>query len=142
MSRKILVTAALPYANGGIHLGHMLEHVQTDIWVRFQKSRGHECWFVCADDTHGAPIMLSAEKEGISPEQLIARVYDEHTRDFADFHIAFDNWHSTHSDETRHYSESIYRALMTADLIAVLAIEQYYNPIKHMFLPDRFIKCE
>ncbi len=142
MSRKILVTAALPYANGGIHLGHMLEHVQTDIWVRFQKSRGHECWFVCADDTHGAPIMLSAEKEGISPEQLIARVYDEHTRDFADFHIAFDNFHTTHSDETRHYSESIYRALRTADLIAVRAIEQYYDPIKQMFLPDRFIKGE
>ena len=142
MSRKILVTAALPYANGAIHLGHMLEHVQTDIWVRFQKSRGHECWFVCAEDTHGAPVMLSAEKEGITPEQLIARAYLEHTRDFADFHIAFDNFHTTHSDETRKYSETIYRALKAADLIDVRAIEQYYDPVKQMFLADRFIKGE
>ena len=99
MSRKILVTSALPYANGAIHLGHLVEYIQTDIWVRFQKMSGNECWYVCADDTHGTPIMLRAEKEGITPEQLIARVHGEHSRDFSGFHVGFDNYYSTHSDE-------------------------------------------
>jgi len=141
-ARQILVTSALPYANGAIHLGHLVEYIQTDIWVRFQKMRGHACWYVCADDTHGTPIMLRAEKEGITPEQLIARVHGEHSRDFAGFHIAFDNYYSTHSDETRFYSEDIYQKLKAAGLIEVRAIEQYYDPLKQMFLPDRFIKGE
>ena len=142
MTRKILVTSALPYANGAIHLGHLVEYIQTDIWVRFQKMRGHECWYVCADDTHGTPIMLRAEKEGITPEQLIARVHGEHSRDFAGFHVAFDNYYSTHSDETRFYADDIYGKLKAAGLIEVRSIEQYYDPVKQMFLPDRFIKGE
>jgi methionyl-tRNA synthetase len=142
MTRKILVTSALPYANGAIHLGHLVEYIQTDIWTRFQKMRGHECWYVCADDTHGTPIMLRAEKEGITPEALISRVHAEHSRDFAGFHVAFDNYHTTHSDETRHYSEDIYARLKAAGLIEVRAIEQFYDPVKAMFLPDRFIKGE
>ncbi|MEW6513737.1 MAG: methionine--tRNA ligase [Pseudomonadota bacterium] len=141
-ARKILVTSALPYANGAIHLGHLVEYIQTDIWVRFQKLRGHECWYVCADDTHGTPIMLRAEKEGITPELLIDRVHGEHSRDFAGFHIAFDNYYTTHSAETRFYSEDIYAKLKAAGLIEVRAIEQYYDPVKQMFLPDRFIKGE
>ncbi len=142
MTRKILVTSALPYANGAIHLGHLVEYIQTDIWVRFQKMRGHECWYVCADDTHGTPIMLRAESEGITPEALIERVHAEHSRDFAGFHVAFDNYHTTHSDETRHYAEDIYARLKAAGLIEVRSIEQYYDPTKQMFLPDRFIKGE
>ncbi|MCX7156295.1 MAG: methionine--tRNA ligase [Rhodocyclales bacterium] len=142
MTRKILVTSALPYANGAIHLGHLVEYIQTDIWARFQKMRGHECWYVCADDTHGTPIMLRAEKEGITPEQLIARVHDEHSRDFAGFHVAFDNYYTTHSEETRHYSEDIFSKLKAAGLIEIRSIEQYYDPVKQMFLPDRFIKGE
>ena len=138
--RKILVTSALPYANGAIHLGHLVEYIQTDIWVRFQKMRGHECWYVCADDTHGTPIMLRAEKEGITPEQLIERVHAEHSRDFAGFHVAFDNYYSTHSAETRAYAEDIYGKLKAANLIGVRSIEQYYDPVRQMFLPDRFIK--
>ena len=140
--RRILVTAALPYANGPIHLGHMLEYVQTDIWVRFQKMRGHECYFVCADDTHGAPIMLSAEKEGITPEALIARVHGEHSEDFAGFGIAFDNFYTTHSSETRELAEDIFTKLKAAGLIEVRAISQFYDPFKQMFLPDRYIKGE
>ncbi|QDX82328.1 methionine--tRNA ligase [Denitratisoma sp. DHT3] len=140
--RQILVTSALPYANGAIHLGHLVEYIQTDIWVRFQKMRGHECHYVCADDTHGTPIMLRAEKEGVTPEQLIARVHGEHLRDFTGFHVAFDNYHTTHSDETRHYAEDIYGKLKAAGLIEVRSIEQYYDPVKQMFLPDRFIKGE
>ncbi|AJP48114.1 methionyl-tRNA synthetase [Rugosibacter aromaticivorans] len=142
MARKILVTSALPYANGAIHLGHLVGYMQTDIWVRLQKLRGRECWYVCADDTHGTPIMLRAEKEGITPEQLIARMHTEHSRDFAGFHVAFDNYYSTHSDETRLYAEEIYAKLKTADLIDVRSIEQHYDPVKQMFLPDRFIKGE
>ena len=142
MTRKILVTSALPYANGAIHLGHLVEYIQTDIWARFQKMRGHECWYVCADDTHGTPIMLRAESEGITPEKLIERVHAEHSRDFAGFHVAFDNYHTTHSDETRHYAEDIYARLKAAGLIEVRAIEQYYDPQKQMFLPDRVIKGE
>ncbi len=140
--RKILVTSALPYANGAIHLGHLVEYIQTDIWTRFQKMRGNECWYVCADDTHGTPIMLRAEKEGITPEQLIARVHGEHSRDFAGFHVQFDNYHSTHSDETRFYAEDIYGKLKAAGLIEVRSIEQFFDPVKQMFLPDRFIKGE
>ena len=142
MTRKILVTSALPYANGDIHLGHLVEYIQTDIWVRFQKMRGNECWYVCADDTHGTPIMLRAEKEGITPEALIARVHEEHSRDFAGFHVAFDNYYTTHSDETRQCANEIYARLRQAGLIETRTIEQYYDPLKEMFLPDRFIKGE
>ena len=141
-TRKILVTSALPYANGSIHLGHLVEYIQTDIWVRFQKMRGHEIYYVCADDTHGTPIMLRAEKESITPEALIARVHDEHYDDFTGFQIHFDNYYSTHSDETRHYSEDIYHKLKTAGLIKVKGIEQLYDPQRNMFLPDRFVKGE
>ena len=140
--RKILVTSALPYANGSIHLGHLVEYIQTDIWVRFQKMQGHTVYYVCADDTHGTPIMLRAEKEGMTPEALIARVHGEHLRDFTGFHINFDNYYSTHSEETRQYSEEIYHKLKAAGLIKVRAIEQLYDPVKNMFLPDRFVKGE
>ncbi|MCM8594754.1 methionine--tRNA ligase [Accumulibacter sp.] len=142
MKRKILVTSALPYANGAIHLGHLVEYIQTDIWVRFQKMCGHECWYVCADDTHGTPIMLRAEKEGISPEVLIDRVHGEHTRDFAGFHVGFDNYYTTHSEETRACANDIFARLAAAGLIETRTIEQYYDPLKQMFLPDRFIKGE
>ncbi len=141
-NRKILVTSALPYANGSIHLGHLVEYIQTDIWVRFQRMQGHEVHYVCADDTHGTPIMLRAEKEGITPEALIARVQKEHERDFTGFHVEFDNYYTTHSPETRHYSEDIYAKLKTAGLITSRAVEQFYDPLKQMFLPDRFIKGE
>ena len=142
MTRKILVTSALPYANGSIHLGHLVEYIQTDIWVRFQKMRGNECHYVCADDTHGTPIMLRAEAEGITPEQLIARVWQEHYDDFAAFHVAFDNFGSTNSSETKEFAQGIYRKLRGEHLIEVRSIEQYYDPVKNMFLPDRFIKGE
>jgi methionyl-tRNA synthetase len=141
-TRNILVTSALPYANGPIHLGHLVEYIQTDIWVRFQRLQGHQCWYVCADDTHGTPIMLRAEKEGISPSELIRRVHGEHTRDFSGFHVAFDSYYSTHSDETRRYAEHIYAALQQKGLIEARSIEQFYDPVKEMFLPDRFIKGE
>jgi len=140
--RKILVTSALPYANGSIHLGHLVEYIQTDIWVRFQKMQGNECHYVCADDTHGTPIMLRAEKEGITPEQLIERVWHEHKADFDGFHVDFDHYGSTNSNETREYAQSIYRKLRDTGLIEVRSIEQFYDPIKNMFLPDRFIKGE
>ena len=140
--RRILVTSALPYANGPIHIGHLVEYIQTDIWARFQKMRGHECWYVCADDTHGTPIMLRAQKEGITPEALIDRVWHEHKADFDGFHIGFDNYYTTNSDETRHYAYDIFRKLEAAGLIEVRAIEQFYDPVKEMFLPDRFIKGE
>ena len=138
--RKILVTSALPYANGAIHLGHLVETIQTDIWVRFQKMRGHACYYVCADDTHGTPVMLRARHEGIAPEQLIERTHGEHVRDFADFHIEFDNYYSTNSEENRQLSQGIYRRLNAAGLIDVRTIEQLYDPEKEMFLPDRFVK--
>lgn len=138
--RKILVTSALPYANGSIHLGHLLEYIQTDIWVRFQKSRGNECHYVCADDAHGTAIMLRAEMEGITSEQLIERVSHEHQADFARFGVAFDNYHSTHSEENRVHSERIYTALRDAGHIATRDIEQMYDPVKGLFLADRFIK--
>ena len=140
--RKILVTSALPYANGSIHLGHLVEYIQTDIWVRFQKMQGNICHYVCADDTHGTPIMLRAEKEGITPEQLIDRVWHEHKADFDGFHVNFDHYGSTNSIETREYSEAIYRKLKAAGLIEVRSVEQFYDPVKNMFLPDRFIKGE
>ncbi|CEA01266.1 methionyl-tRNA synthetase [Pseudomonas saudimassiliensis] len=139
-SRQILVTSALPYANGSIHLGHMLEYIQTDIWVRFQKLRGNQCIYVCADDAHGSAIMLRAEKEGITPEQLIANVKAEHTADFADFLVDFDNYHSTHSEENRELSELIYGKLKAAGHINTRSVTQYFDPEKGMFLADRFIK--
>ncbi|MEW6562900.1 MAG: methionine--tRNA ligase [Pseudomonadota bacterium] len=142
MTRKILVTSALPYANGSIHLGHLVEYIQTDIWVRFQKMQGHSCHYVCADDTHGTPIMLRAEKERLTPEQLIARVWQEHYDDFQAFHIGFDHYGSTNSNETREFAYAIYRKLKASGLIETRAIEQFYDPVKNMFLPDRFIKGE
>ena len=138
--RNILVTSALPYANGSIHLGHMLEYIQTDMWVRFQKLRGNQCTYVCADDAHGSAIMLRAEKEGITPEQLIASVQAEHSADFADFLVDFDNFHSTHAEENRELSSAIYLKLREAGHIATRSITQYFDPEKKMFLADRFIK--
>ncbi|HEY5790986.1 MAG TPA: methionine--tRNA ligase, partial [Gammaproteobacteria bacterium] len=138
--RKILVTSALPYANGPIHIGHLVEYIQTDIWVRFQKMRGHDCLYVCADDAHGTPIMLRAQAEGIAPEALIDRIGIEHRADFAAFGIEFDNYHSTHSDENRECAELIYARLRDAGHIARRTISQAFDPVKQMFLPDRFIK--
>ena len=142
MSRKILVTSALPYANGSIHLGHLVEYIQTDIWVRFQKMQGHTVHYVCADDTHGTPIMLRAEKEGITPEALIAKVHKEHYADFSEFLVNFDNYYSTNSDENKTLASNIYKALKANGKIATKTIEQFYDPVKNMFLPDRFIKGE
>jgi methionyl-tRNA synthetase len=138
--RKILVTCALPYANGSIHLGHLLEHIQTDIWVRFQRMRGNETYFVCADDAHGTPIMLKAQELGVTPEAMIAGIRDEHMRDFNDFHISFDNYHSTHSDENKAFAEEIYNKLHANGHIKTRTISQLYDPEKGMFLPDRFVK--
>ncbi|WP_047533095.1 methionine--tRNA ligase [Methylotenera sp. N17] len=142
MTRKLLVTSALPYANGSIHLGHLVEYIQTDIWVRFQKMQGHTVHYVCADDTHGTPIMLRAEKEGITPEALIEKVHAEHSQDFAEFLVDFDNYYSTNSEENRELASNIYKALKANDKIATKTIEQYFDPVKNMFLPDRFIKGE
>ena len=142
MQRKILVTSALPYANGSVHLGHLVEYIQTDIWVRFQKMRGHECHYVCADDAHGTPIMLRAQNEGITPEQLIADISKEHQADFAEFAIGFDNYHSTHSEENRQLASQIYLANRDAGHIESRTISQAYDPEKEMFLPDRFIRGE
>ncbi len=138
--RKILVTSALPYANGSLHLGHLLEMVQTDIWVRFQKSRGHECHYVCADDAHGTAIMLTAESLGITPEEQIKRIQEEHERDAAGFLIGFDNFHSTHSEENRRWCEEIYGRLQANDHIASRDITQAFDPEKQLFLADRYIK--
>ncbi len=140
--RKILVTSALPYANGPIHIGHLVEYIQTDIWARFQRMRGHRCLYVCADDAHGTPIMLRARQEGITPEELIARVHEEHRADFADFSIGFDNYHSTHSEENRYYAELIFERNQAAGHIATRLITQAYDPEEEMFLPDRFVKGE
>ncbi|MFM1911086.1 MAG: methionyl-tRNA synthetase [Pseudomonadota bacterium] len=142
MSRKILVTSALPYANGSIHLGHLVEYIQTDIWVRFQKMQGNTVHYVCADDTHGTPIMLRAEKEGITPEALIAKVHTEHFADFSEFLVDFDNYYSTNSPENKELASGIYKALKANGKIATKTIEQFYDPVKNMFLPDRFIKGE
>ena len=141
-SRKILVTSALPYANGSIHLGHMVEHIQTDVWVRFQKLRGHECHYCCADDTHGTPVMLAAQKQGIAPEDMIAKVREEHLADFTGFFIGYDNYYSTHSPENKQFSQDIYRALKANGKIESRVIEQLFDPEKQMFLPDRFVKGE
>lgn len=142
MTRKILVTSALPYANGSIHLGHMVEHIQTDVWVRFQKLRGHECHYCCADDTHGTPVMLAAQKQGIAPEDMIAKVREEHLADFTGFGIGYDNYYSTHSPENKQFSQDIYRALKANGKIESRVIEQLFDPEKQMFLPDRFVKGE
>lgn len=136
----MLVTCALPYANGSIHLGHMLEHIQADIWVRYQRMRGHQVHFICADDAHGTPIMLKAQQLGITPEEMIAAVSKEHQTDFAGFNISFDNYHSTHSDENRELAELIYGRLKAGDFIKGRTITQLFDPEKSMFLPDRFVK--
>ncbi|OVZ85362.1 methionine--tRNA ligase [Yersinia kristensenii] len=140
VAKKILVTCALPYANGSIHLGHMLEHIQADIWVRFQRMRGNQVHFICADDAHGTPIMLKAQQLGIEPEQMIAEMSQEHQQDFAGFAISYDNYHSTHSDENRELSSLIYRRLKANGYIKNRTISQLYDPEKGMFLPDRFVK--
>ena len=142
IKRRILVTSALPYANGEIHLGHLLEYIQTDIWVRFQKMQGNECHYVCADDAHGTPIMLKADEMGIDPEELISGVSERHQADFKDFNIEFSQFHSTHSDENRYFSELIYSRLKESGFIKTRVISQAFDPEKEMFLPDRFIKGE
>ncbi|HEX7053699.1 MAG TPA: methionine--tRNA ligase [Burkholderiales bacterium] len=141
-SRKLFVTTALPYANGSFHIGHIMEYIQADIWVRFQRMQGHEVHFVGADDAHGAPIMLKAEAEGVTPEALLARIAAERPRTLGGFHISFDNWHSTHSPENTELSQDIYRRLRRAGLIYSRRIEQFYDPVKGMFLADRYIKGE
>ena len=143
MSRRTLfVTTALPYANGPFHIGHIMEYIQADIWVRFQRMQGHAVHFMGADDTHGAPIMLRAEADGTPPEELIARIGESHKRDYARFHLSYDNWYTTHSPETVELSHSIYRALKSAGLIYAKPIEQFYDPVKNMALADRYIKGE
>ena len=137
--RKILVTNALPYANGDIHLGHIMEAIQTDIWVRLQQMRGHQCIYVCADDAHGTAIMLNAESQGITPEELIDRVNREHRRDYDGFLIGFDNFYTTHSEENRELSESIYLALERNGHIARRKIRQLFDPEKNLFLADRYV---
>ena len=140
--RKILVTSALPYANGSIHLGHLVEYLQTDIWVRNHKMSGNQCIYICADDAHGTPIMLKAHELGVKPEELIKKNYEEHCRDFSDFYIEFDNYHSTHSDENKEYSSYIYEKLRERGDIVSKTIEQFYDNEAEMFLPDRYIKGE
>ena len=140
MTRKILVTSALPYANGPIHIGHLVEYIQTDIWVRFQRMQGNQCYYVCADDAHGTPIMLRARSDGIPPEELIQRYKREHETDFADFDIQFDNYHTTHSEENRECSEFIYEKLKSNGYISRKVIRQAYDPKENLFLPDRFVK--
>ncbi|QYM91758.1 methionine--tRNA ligase [Dickeya zeae] len=140
VANKILVTCALPYANGPIHLGHMLEHIQADIWVRYQRMRGNQVHFICADDAHGTPIMLKAQQMGVAPEQMIATVSQEHQQDFAGFNISYDNYHSTHSEENRELSGLIYRRLKENGFIKNRTISQLFDPEKSMFLPDRFVK--
>ena len=142
MPRKLFVTSALPYANGSFHIGHIMEYIQADIWVRFQRMQGHEVHFVCADDAHGAPIMLKAEAEGITPQELVARVAAERPRYLHGFHLSFDNWHSTDSPENVELSQDIYRRLSAAGLIYRKPVEQFYDPVKGMFLADRYIKGE
>ena len=139
-TRKILVTSALPYANAPLHIGHIVEYTQTDIWARFQKMRGHQCWYICADDAHGTPIMLHARQKGISPEALIAQMLKEHQEDFAEFRIGFDNYHSTHSDENRELATIIYERNRDAGHIHQRNITQAFDPKENMFLPDRFVK--
>jgi len=138
--RKLLVTSALPYANGSIHLGHLVEYIQTDIWVRYQKMSGNEAYYICADDTHGTPIMLKAEEEKISPNDLVNRVHKEHDADFKEFNVNFDHFYSTNSNENKELSESIYNALNSNDKISSKEIDQFFDESKKIFLPDRFIK--
>lgn len=138
--RKILVTSALPYANGSIHLGHLLEHIQTDIWSRFQRMRGNQCFSVCADDAHGTPVMLKAQELGITPEQMVAQTRAEHHQDLLDFYVEYDNYHVTHSDENKQLCEDIYNRLNDAGYISKRTINQLFDPEKNMFLPDRFVK--
>ncbi len=137
-NRTILVTSALPYANGPIHIGHMVEYIQTDIWVRFQRLRGQHCLYVCADDAHGTPIMLRARQQGTTPEALIEASAKEHQADFADFNVRFDNYHSTHSDENRAFSEMVFERNQQAGHITSRSITQAYDAQENMFLPDRF----
>ena len=139
-SRTILVTSALPYANGPIHIGHMVEYIQTDIWVRFQRARGHRCTYVCANDAHGTPIMLRAEQEGITPEELIGRMFEEHRADFRDFRVEFDNFHTTHCEENRRLAGLIFERLREGGHVVERRIRQAFDPVKEMFLPDRYIR--
>jgi methionyl-tRNA synthetase len=142
MTRKLFVTTALPYANAPFHVGHMMEYIQADIWVRFQRMRGHEVHFVCADDAHGAPIMIAAEKAGRTPQQFVSEIAAGRKQYLDGFHIGFDNWHSTDGPENHELAQDIYRALRKEGLIAVREIEQFFDPVKSMFLPDRYIKGE
>ena len=142
MKRRLFVTTALPYANGSFHIGHIMEYIQADIWVRFQRMQGNEVHFVCADDAHGAPIMLKAEAEGVTPQQLVRRIGAERKQYLDGFHIGFDNWHSTDSPENTELSQDIYRKLKAAGLIYTKPVEQFYDPVKGMFLADRYIKGE
>ena len=140
--RRIFVTTALPYANGKFHLGHMMEYIQADIWVRFQRMQGHEVHWMCADDTHGAPIMIAAEKAGKTPQEFVAEIAATR-KDYLDgFHLSIDNWHSTDSPENTELAQDIYRKLKAAGFIATRTIEQFFDPVKGMFLPDRYIKGE
>src|SRR5207247_9924000 len=141
-SRRLFVTTALPYANAPFHIGHMMEYIQADIWVRFQRMQGHEVHFMGADDAHGAPIMLAAEKAGKSPQAFVAEIARGRGRYLEGFHISFDNWHSTHSAENTELSQDIYRRLKAAGLVYTKPVEQFYDPVKQMFLPDRYIKGE
>jgi methionyl-tRNA synthetase len=141
-SRRLFVTTALPYANGSFHIGHIMEYIQADVWVRFQRMRGHEVHFMGADDAHGAPIMLKAQAEGIEPEALVARIAAERPRYLQGFHISFDNWHSTHSSENTALSQDIYRRLKRAGLVYTKPVEQFFDPVKGMFLADRYLKGE
>jgi methionyl-tRNA synthetase len=140
--RKIIVTSSLPYANGDIHLGHMVEYVQTDIWARFQKLRGNQCHYICGIDAHGTPVMLRAAKEGIEPEALVEQMHAAHTKDFADFQVAFDNYYSTHSEENKSLTQDLYLRLKASGFISSKVIKQAFDPEKQMFLPDRFVKGE
>lgn len=139
---RLFITTALPYANGSFHIGHIMEYIQADVWVRFQRMLGKDVLFVGADDAHGAPIMLKAQAEGIAPEELVARIAAERPYYLNGYHISFDHWHSTHSPENTVLSQEIYRRLKAAGLVATRTIEQFFDPVKEMFLPDRYIKGE
>ena len=142
MTRKLFVTTALPYANAPFHIGHMMEYIQADVWVRFQRMQGHEVHFVCADDAHGAAIMIAAEKAGQTPQAFVAGIAAGRKQYLDGFHISFDNWHSTDGPENHELAQDIYRALRKQGLIAERVIEQFFDPVKNMFLPDRYIKGE
>ena len=142
MPRKLFVTTALPYANAPFHVGHMMEYIQADIWVRFQRMSGVEVHFVCADDAHGAPIMIAADKAGQTPQEFVEKIAAGRRQYLDGFHIGFDNWHSTDGPENHELAQDIYRALRKQGLIAARTIEQFYDPVKGMFLPDRYIKGE